>query len=104
MAGKLKLEWSYHENTEQKYWEAREDSHELFVFANKYEPDIWMAMVDGRMIHNKTRNDRVRKKMGLPKQAPLYELTCISLLTGTPEYLMRKAEYCFRHKKTEISE
>lgn len=104
MTGKNKLEWSYHESKYQKYWEAKQDSHTLFVFANKWSPDIWTAMVDDLMIFNKTRNDRIRKKMGLPKQTPLHELPRVSLLTGTPEYLMRKAEYCFRHNKTEISE
>lgn len=97
------MEWRKGENDSQEYYDTYVGKDYLCVFRNKWE-SFWMAMVRDRMIHNKTVNDRQRKKQGLPKDAPLHLLQRDCILTGTPEYLMKKAEYCYRHNQFEISE
>lgn len=97
------LNWTHGENECQEYYDVYVGKDYLCVFRNKWE-SFWMVMVRDRMIHNKTVNDRQRKKQGLPKEAPLHLLKRDCILTGEPEYLMKKAEYCYRHGKQEISE
>ena len=99
-----RLQWKHGENEYHEYYEAYEGNNYLTVFSCKWSPDIWTAMINNTMIHNKTKNDRERKKQNLSHDAPLYLLRRVWLLTGSPEYLMKKVEYCYRHHKTEISE
>lgn len=97
------MNWQHGENEFQEYYDVYVGKDYLCVFRNKWE-SCWMAMVKDQMIHNKTMNDRQRKRQGLPKGAPIHLLKSDWMLTGTPEYLMKKAEYCYRHKQNEISE
>jgi len=98
------VNWKYGRNRYQKYYEAKIDDDYLCVFCCEWSPDVWTAIVNGRMIHNKTKNDRQRKKQGLPKTAHTSELYVDHLLTGSPNYLMKKAERCYRRGIDEISE
>jgi hypothetical protein len=101
----MKFKWKKGENEYQNYYDTRTpDGKYLLVFANKTRPDMWMAMVDGIMVYNKTANDRERKKLGLAKGCRILELSVIHVLTNKdPEYMMKKAEYCYRHNQQEIS-
>ena len=99
------MEWIYGENSDQKYYEADSDGTSLVVFANNYAPNMWLGMVGNRMIHDKTRNDRQRKKQSLQKGCPLHLLQGIALLTSAdPEYMMKKVEHCFKTGKIEVSQ
>jgi hypothetical protein len=100
---KENIVWKHGENEQQQYYEAKVGNDYLCVFCNKWSPDCWSAMVNNHMIYNKTKNDRQRKKQGLPKSAHVSELHCVWLLTGSPEYLMKKAAYCYNHNIYEIS-
>ena len=97
------IEWKYGENKYQHYYEAQVGNDYLCVFCCEWSPDCWTGMVNNYMIHNKTKNDRQRKKQGLPKTAPISELCSDWLLTGSPEYLMKKVEYCYKHGIIEVS-
>lgn len=96
--------WKFGENKYQVYYEARIGKDYLCVFCNKWNHEIYMGMVNDRMIHNKTRNDRQRKKQGLDKNSHCSELAVDWILSGSPEYLKKKVEYCYKHDLTEISE
>lgn len=100
----IHLQWKHGENECQEYYEAHEGNDYLVVFSCKWSPYTWMAMINNTMIFNKTKNDRERKKQNFSHDSPLYLLPRIWLLSGSPEYLMKKTEYCYRHHKTEISE
>ena len=99
-----KITWRHGRNACQEYYDARIGDDYLCVFANKWNPDVWMGMVNCLMIHNKTRNDRQRRRQGLPRSASVFELQSDWILSGTPEYMMKKVERCWRSGKTEISE
>ena len=100
---KLKYDWEYVENSDQKYYEAKVNEHTLCVFANKWQPDIWMGLVDSHSIWDKTTNDKQRKKQGLAKGCSLSLLRCVQMLANKdPEYMMQKVEHCFRTGKTEV--
>lgn len=100
----MKYDWKYGENDSQKYYEITVNGDYLCVFANKWQPDIWMAMVKDRMIFDKTANDRHGKKEGLQKGCYFSELCCTTVLCNSnPEYMMKKAEYCYKHSLQEIS-
>ena len=99
-----KIEWHHGRNDCQEYYDARIGSDYLCVFANKWNPDTWMGIINSRMIYDKTKNDRQRKRQGLPCSAPAHELRSIWVLCGSPEYMMKKVAYCYRNNKTEISE
>ena len=99
------IEWKHGKNDYQEYYDANVGGHYLCVFNNKWEPGIWMGMYDNNTIHNKTRNDRERRKNNLPKGSHFAELQRDWILCSpNPEYMMRKVEYCFKHKQIEISE
>ena len=100
---KTNIEWKYGKNKYHRYYEAKVGNDYLCVFCCEWSPDCWTAMVNGKMIHNKTKNDRQRRKQGLPKSAHISELYYDWLLTGSPEYLIKKAEYCYKHGIVEIS-
>lgn len=98
-------DWKYGENEHQKYYEVIVNGTYLCVFANNWNPNIWLGSYGNVTIHNKTLNDRQRKKQGLPKGSDTYLLHCDYILTSdSPEYMMRKVEYCYKHGKTEISQ
>ena len=97
------LNWKYGQNKYQQYYEAKIGNDYLCVFCNEWSPDCWTAMVNDQMIWDKTFNDRQRKKQGLSKDAHISELHMSRLLTGTPDYLMKKAEYCYKHGIIEIT-
>lgn len=101
---KLKYDWKYGENGHQKYYETIVNGSYLVVFANDWNPNTWMGSYDNILIHDKTRNDRQRKKQGLEKSCATYFLQRDSLLcSSSPEYMMKKVEYCFKHKISEIT-
>jgi len=104
---KLKYEWKEWNSDIQHYFETKVNGVYMCVFANKWNPDIYMGMIDKegfRIIYGKTRNDRVRKKMGLPKNCSVSALkTHYILCNSNPEYMMKKVEYCFDHGITEVS-
>lgn len=100
----LKYNWKYGENPYQRYYDARVNGNYLCVFENKHQPGIWMGMQRDSMIHNKTLNDRQRKKQGLPKGCSPHELHCDHILcNASPEYMMQKVEHCYRYNKIEVS-
>lgn len=102
---KLKFEWKYGKNDYQKYYEVTVGKDYLCVYANNWNPDIWIGSYNSICIHNKTKNDRVREKYGLPKGCHPSELRRDHLLcSNDPEYMMKKVEWCYTHKLTEISE
>ena len=76
-------DWREGENPYQNYYDVTVDGKYLLVFANKQQPDIWMAMVDGIMIHDRTANDKQRKKQGLPNGCPLSQLHSTTILTNS---------------------
>lgn len=100
----MKYNWKYGENEHQKYYDVTVDGNYLCVFSNKWQPNIWMAMVKDRMIHDKTANDRQRKKQSLQKGCSFADLHSDTILSSdNPEYMMKKAEWCYNHKLEEIS-
>lgn len=71
----------------------------------KWEPDIWMGMSRDKTIHNKTKNNKYRRKEKLPLNTHWSELRCDTILCSIdPVYMMKKVEYCYRHNIDEISE
>lgn len=58
----LKYSWKYGENEHQKYYDVYIGKDYLCVWQNKWEPDIWMGMSRDKMIHNKTKNNKYRRK------------------------------------------
>ncbi len=100
---KLKYDWKYGENDYQKYYDVTINGTYLLVFANKWQPDIWMGSIDTPLIYNKTVNDKQRKKQGLAKGCAISLISSLAILTNSdPEYMMQKVEHCFRTGKTEI--
>ena len=100
----MRFEWKHGDNNCQEYYDVTIDGDYICVSANKWNPDAWMAMVKNHMIHDKTANDRQRKKQGLPKGCHPFLLTCdVMLSSSSPEYMMKKAEWCYRHNLREIS-
>lgn len=101
----MKYKWTYGENDTQKYYETSVGNDYLCVFANKWNPFTWMAIIKGRMIHNKTKNDRQRKVQGLQKGCGLHLLRSDYILcSNSPEYMMKKAEWCYGHNVIEVGE
>ena len=101
----MKYKWEYGENKHQKYYEANVGKDYLCVYANRWAPQIWMAIVNDRLIHNKTKNNRQRKKQGLPMGCDVSLLRVGSILSSDSlEYVMKKAEWCYQHGLEEISE
>lgn len=98
------IEWRYGENEYQKYYDAKIGDDYLCVFSNNWNPETWLGMINDRVIYDRTRNNRQRRKQGLPLSAPIHELTSIWLLRGSPAYMMKKTAYCYRNRKNEISE
>jgi hypothetical protein len=92
----MKFEWKYGENDCQKYYDVNVNGTWICVFANKLYPDKWMAIINNRLIYNRTKNNRMRKKGIFNKSFILYG--------DTPEYMMKKAEWCYTHNLEEISQ
>ena len=63
----MKYEWKYGENGHQKYYDVTVGQDYLCVFANDWNPNTWMGIYNNICIHNKTKNDRVRKNMDYQK-------------------------------------
>lgn len=100
----MKYEWKYGQNDYQKYYDVIINGDYLCVFANKWEPDIWLAMVKGRTLHDKTANNKQRKKQGLQNGCHYSKLlTDVMLCNKKPEYMMKKAEWCYEHDIEEVS-
>ena len=68
----MKYKWKYGENNNQKYYDVTVGKDYLCVFANKWNPNTWLGMYNSICIHNKTKNDRVRKKQGLAKSCCIF--------------------------------
>lgn len=99
----MKFVWKYGENEHQKYYDAEIGNDYLCVFANDWNPDTWMGFYNSTMIHNKTKNDRQRRKQGLPLGCHPSELSSDYMLASNdPEYMMRKVEHCYRKNKIEV--
>lgn len=99
----MRYEWHYGENIYQRYYDTNVENSYLCVYENKWNPGVWLGMYDGISLHNKTRNDRVRKKQGLPKGCSVFELRRDYLLSSdSPEYMMKKVEWAYNHKLIEI--
>ena len=102
---KLKYNWEHGENKYQEYYDVYVGKEYLCVYMNKWTPGTWIGAWNDIVIHNKTRNDRIRKKYSLPKDCSFYDLPRDTLLTSAdPQYTMRKVEWCYAHKLSEISE
>lgn len=100
----MKYEWKHGTNDCQEYYDVTIGKDYLCVFANKWQPNIWIAMVKDRIIHDKTANDRQRKKQGLSKGCDFSLLRSDTILcSDNPEYMMKKAEWCYTHGLEEIS-
>lgn len=103
-----KIAWEYGENNSQKYYCANVGKDYLCVFANKWQPNIWMGIyeIDGcgmQTIHNKTQNDYWRKRQGLPRGCDVHELSrTVTLCSRSPEYMMKKVQHCYKHRKVEV--
>ena len=101
----MKYEWNHGKNQYQEYYDVVIGKDYLCVYANKWEPDRWLGSCNNKCIHNKTRNDRVRKKSGLSKSCGVDELKQDFLLTSSdPFYMMKKVEWCYTHNRVEISQ
>ena len=101
----MKYELKYGENDNQKYYDVTVGKDYLCVFANKWNPNTWLGSYNSICIHNKTKNDRVRKKQGLAKSCHPSELReDFMLCSANPEYMMKKVEYCYKHGLMEISQ
>lgn len=57
----MRFDWQYGENENQKYYDVTIGSDYMYVFCNKWQPDIWMSCINNQMILNKMRNDYQRK-------------------------------------------
>ena len=100
----MRFDWQYGENENQKYYDVTIGSDYMYVFCNKWQPDIWMSCINNQMIWNKRRNDYQRKKQGLPKGCCQSLLSCSTLLCSSdPFYLMKKTERCYLTGKREIT-
>lgn len=101
---KLKYNWEHGFSDYQEYYDVQVGDDYLLVFANKWNPDTWMGQYNNIVIHNKTENDKQRKRQGLPKGCHPSELKCDCMLcSNDPAYMMRKVEWCYAHGLTEIS-
>lgn len=101
---KTEINWTYRENESQKYYDAYVGKDYLCVFANNWQPDIWMGIQRDKLIFDKTANDRQRKKEHVSKGTPADLLRSITVLcSNSPEYMMKKVEWCYEHNLTEIS-
>ena len=106
---KTKYEWKYGENEAQIYYDVYIGKDYLCVFANKFQPDIFMGHIEckdmqGNIIWDKTKNDAQRRKEHLPLDCDLSELhTQAVLCSNDPEFMMKKVEYCYEHKINEVS-
>lgn len=102
---KPKYKWRQGTNDYQKYYDVYEGDDYLCVFANNSDPGIWYGCYNNTMILNKTKNDRIRKRDGVPKECSPYELRTLFVLTSAdPEYMMKKVESCYARKCMEISQ
>ncbi|MEE1256270.1 MAG: hypothetical protein UHN47_07130 [Lachnospiraceae bacterium] len=102
---KTKYEWTYGENDSQKYYDVKVGNDYLCVYSNNWNPNTWMGQYNNTLIHNKTKNDRVRKKYGLPKGCHPSDLREDHILcSDNPEYMMKKVEWCYTHQLMEISQ
>lgn len=100
---KVKVNWTYGENESQKFYDAYVGKDYLCVFANNWQPDIWMGIQRDKLILDKTANDRQRKKEGVPKDFPTFNLRSVTVLCNpSPEYMMKKVEHCYQRNKREI--
>lgn len=103
-----KIIWKYGENDSQCYYDAYVCKDYLCVFANKWQPTIWMGMYEVKgnsivTICDKTRNDYQRKRDGLPLGCDISKLNRITVLCNkSPEYMMKKVEHCYKHRKKEV--
>lgn len=99
----MKFDWKYGKNEYQTYYDTTVNGVYLLVFANKWQPNIWMGQYGDTIIHDKTRNDRQRKRQNLPLGCSLSELyTDAILCSDDPNYMMKKVEHCFKYSKNEV--
>lgn len=73
----MKYDWLHGRIDSQEYYDVTINGNYLCVFANAWNTHTWMATVKDRIIHDKTANDRQRKKQGLPIGSDLRLLTVL---------------------------
>lgn len=105
----MKYKWEHGENAYQEYYDVYVGKDYLLVFRLlQDEKHTWTGcyVKDGvpYTLMNKTKNDCIRKRDGLSKNCKPSELREMFLLTGTPEYMMKKMEYCYQHGIYEVKE
>ena len=105
----MKYNWEHGENAYQEYYDVYVGKDYLIVFRLlQDEHNTWTGcyVKDGSpyTLLDKTKNDCVRKRDGLPKNCDHSKLREFFLLTGTPEYLMKKTEYCYERGIVEVKE
>lgn len=75
----MRYEWHYGENIYQRYYDTNVENSYLCVYENKWNPGVWLGMYDGISLHNKTRNDRVRKKNKDYRRDAVF-LNCVGII------------------------
>lgn len=104
-----KYEWKYGENDHQKYYEVKFGKDYLCVFANNWNPNIWLGMYIKQgadvTIENKTFNDKQRKKEsknGTIKLRDNMPSRMQMLFSNDPEYMKEKVIYAYEHNLLEV--
>ena len=105
----MKYNWEHGENAFQEFYDTYNGKDYLLVFRlfqDKVNNWIGSYTKDGEphTLMNKTKNDCVRKRDHLPKNSHQSELRDVFILTGSPDYLMKKVEYCYERGIFEVEE
>lgn len=100
--------WSYGENGHQKYCEAQVGKDYLCVFANDWQPDIWMGIVRDKLIGDKAANDAQREKENadLPYYMRRHDgilRSWTALCSADPKYMMERVAWCYENNTTETN-
>lgn len=107
-----KYKWKYGENSCQKYYEASIEGDYLCVFANNWNPNVWLGSYTKQgkgtiTIGDKTFNDRQKKKDPKNKTTIYNNLnipTSFRVLSNdNPEYMKKKVIWAYEHNLFEIS-
>lgn len=95
--------WTYGENPTQRFYDTYVGTDYLLVFANIWQPDNWMGMQRGQMVHDKTANDKQRKREKVSMDYPLQMMRRTTVLhSSDPEYMMRKVEFAYQNNVNEV--
>ncbi len=101
----MKYAWTHGQNKFQNFYEVNIGNDYLLVFAMNSNPNLWMGSINGKMIYNRTKNNRIRRQCNFSKHSPVNKLPQIHILSRKNAYeMMKSVEYCYRKHKTEIFE